>query len=48
MRGGVTVNEMLHIYSFEDREAVNAVIKENIEATKETNPKNKVSLLNML
>jgi len=27
MRGGVTVNDLMHIYSFED-------IKENIEATK--------------
>jgi len=34
MRGGVSVNELLHIYSFEDREAAYAIIKENIEATK--------------
>lgn len=37
MRGGVTVNELLHIYSFEDREAIYTVIKENIEATSTTN-----------
>ena len=34
MRGGVTVNDLMHIYSFEDREAAYFVIKENIEATK--------------
>jgi hypothetical protein len=36
MRGGVTVDDLLHIYSFEDRDMVYAVIKENIEVTKET------------
>jgi len=34
MRGGVTVNDLLTIYSFEDREAIYAVINDNIEATK--------------
>jgi hypothetical protein len=34
MRGGVTVNDLMHTYSFEDREAAYLVIKENIEATK--------------
>jgi hypothetical protein len=34
MRGGVTVQELLHIYSFDDREAYYDIIKENIEATK--------------
>jgi hypothetical protein len=37
MRGGVTVNDLLYIYSFEDREAIYTVIKENIEATSTTN-----------
>ena len=34
MRGGVTVNELLHIYSSEDREFIYNVINENIESTK--------------
>jgi hypothetical protein len=34
MRGGVTVNDLMFIYSFEDREAMYAVINDNIEATK--------------
>lgn len=34
MRGGVTMHELLHFYSFDDREAMYAVIKENIELTK--------------
>ena len=33
MRGGVTVNDLMFIYGFEDREAIYAVIKENIENT---------------
>lgn len=37
MRGGITVNDLLFNYSHEDREAAYAVIKENIETTKETN-----------
>jgi hypothetical protein len=37
MRGGVTVNDLMYIYSFEDREAIYTVIKENIEATSTTN-----------
>ena len=37
MRGGVTVNDLMYIYSFEDREAIYTVIKENIEATSATN-----------
>lgn len=41
MRGGITVNDLLYNYSYEDREAAYAVIKENIEATKES----KMSLL---
>lgn len=33
MRGGVTVNDLLFIYGYEDREAIYNVIKENIENT---------------
>jgi hypothetical protein len=33
MRGGVTVNDLLFIYGYEDREAIYSVIKENIENT---------------
>jgi hypothetical protein len=36
MRGGVSVNDLLHTYSFEDREMMYKVINENIETTKET------------
>jgi len=33
MRGGVSVNDLLTIYGYEDREAIYNVIKENIEIT---------------
>lgn len=36
MRGGVTYLDLLHTLSFEDREALYAVITENLELTKET------------
>ena len=36
MRGGVTILELLHYYSFEDRESMYTVIKENLELTKDT------------
>ena len=36
MRGGVTVDELLQLYSFEDRDMIYNVINENIETTKET------------
>jgi hypothetical protein len=36
MRGGVTVNDLLHTFSHDDREAAYSVIKENIETTKNT------------
>lgn len=36
MRGGVTINELLYVLSFEDREMIYNVINENIETTKET------------
>ena len=34
MRGGVSVNDLMYTYSFDDREAMYAVVKENIEMTK--------------
>jgi hypothetical protein len=34
MRGGVTVNDLLTIYSAEDRDFMYSIINENIEATK--------------
>ena len=34
MRGGVTVNDLLNVYSCEDREMIYNIINENIEATK--------------
>jgi uncharacterized membrane-anchored protein YitT (DUF2179 family) len=36
MRGGVSVNDLLHTYSYEDRQMLYTVINENIETTKET------------
>jgi hypothetical protein len=36
MRGGVSVEDLLHIYTFSDRELIYNIIKENIEVTKET------------
>ena len=36
MRGGVTVQDLLHIYTYDDREAISVVIKENLETTKQT------------
>jgi uncharacterized membrane-anchored protein YitT (DUF2179 family) len=36
MRGGVTVNDLLHSYSYEDRDMIYNVINDNIELTKET------------
>jgi hypothetical protein len=37
MRGGTTIQELLHIYSHDDREAMYTVVKENIELTKTAN-----------
>jgi hypothetical protein len=34
MRGGVTVNDLMDRYSFEDREIFYKIISDNIEATK--------------
>jgi len=36
MRGGVTANDLFHIYSYEDRTIMGAIIKENIETTTKT------------
>jgi hypothetical protein len=36
MRGGVTVSQLLDQYSYEDRGMIYNVIKDNVEATKET------------
>jgi hypothetical protein len=36
MRGGVTVNDLLQIYGYEDRMGMYNIIKENIELTKES------------
>lgn len=36
MRGGISVNDLLYLYSYEDREAIYTIIKENIDVTKET------------
>jgi len=36
MRGGVTINDLLYTYSFEDRQAIYTVVTENMETTKET------------
>jgi hypothetical protein len=34
MRGGVNINDLLHKYSFDDREAIYAIVTENLEVTK--------------
>lgn len=36
MRGGVTAQELFHIYSYEDRVIINDIIKSNIELTKKS------------
>jgi hypothetical protein len=36
MRGGVNINDLFHTYSFEDREAMYEIVKDNIETTKVT------------
>ena len=33
MRGGVSINDLMYVYSWEDREILNKIIKENIEIT---------------
>jgi hypothetical protein len=34
MRGGVSSDDLFHKYSYEDRQILNEIIKDNIEATK--------------
>jgi len=34
MRGGVSSYDLFNIYSYEDRQIISEIIKENIEATK--------------
>lgn len=41
MRGGVNSEDLLHVYTVEDRKIMNEIIKENIENTK----KSKLSLI---
>lgn len=36
MRGGITAQELLHIYTPEDRMIMNEIIKNNIELTKKS------------
>jgi hypothetical protein len=36
MRGGVSSQDLFHIYSYEDRKLLSEIIKENIEATKKS------------
>ena len=36
MRGGVTAQELLHIYSYEDRTIMSNIIKDDIETTQKT------------
>jgi hypothetical protein len=34
MRGGVSVNDLMHTYSYEDRKMMYKIIEENIELSK--------------
>lgn len=36
MRGGVTSDDLFFKYSYEDREIISKIIKENIEATRKS------------
>ena len=36
MRGGVKADELFYMYSYEDRNIMNNIIKENIDLTKKT------------
>jgi hypothetical protein len=36
MRGGVTSQDLFQLYSYEDRNIMSSLIKENIEATKKS------------
>lgn len=37
MRGGVNSQDLFYIYSYEDRQIMNQIVKDNIETTKKTN-----------
>lgn len=34
MRGGISINDLMHTYSFEDRNILYSIIKDNLELTK--------------
>jgi hypothetical protein len=36
MRGGVSSQDLFHVYSYEDRQIINEIVKDNIETTKKT------------
>jgi hypothetical protein len=36
MRGGVSINDLMYNYSFDDREAMYKVIESNIDLTRES------------
>jgi hypothetical protein len=36
MRGGVSSQDLFHVYSYEDRMLINEIVKENIETTKKS------------
>ena len=36
MRGGVTVNDLLYIYSYEDRNMLSKIFEEHVEIMKQT------------
>lgn len=36
MRGAVTTEQLMHVYSWEDRQIIAEIAKENIELTKES------------
>lgn len=36
MRGGVTSDQLFFTYSYEDRNIISSIVKENIEATKKS------------
>jgi len=36
MRGGVSINDLLFVYTYDDRQAIYTVVQENFELTKET------------
>jgi hypothetical protein len=36
MRGGVTANDLMYLYSFEDRKIMYKIVKDNIETTNKT------------